>query len=317
MYWPVVVFEVACWVTFTALAVYYTSVSVRARSMHIGLWMVIGVAAMSWMEAPFDNSMYAVFHPDFARLPKWGPIGATQGQLPQIAPPGYILYFIVPALIGVAAGKAVMRKYGWRQGNALLACGFATGILWDAFFEIGETHTAHLWAYARVAPGLTISPGGISQVPVYVFLAMAAFIMPLTYVLGAVDRDGQPMLMALVARRTSPGAARTVAMLIVSVMFTNVTYALTYLPHVITKSAHLLTQSGKLVPFPGKIAIQPGADATQHDGALGSLIIWGWLLAMTALVFKLVAVIDARMLAAQASTATERVAPDFVAEIQA
>ena len=48
--------------------------------------------------------MYAQFPPAIPRMPAWWPLNVTWGRtLPAAVPPGYIAYFVLPAVLGVLA----------------------------------------------------------------------------------------------------------------------------------------------------------------------------------------------------------------------
>ena len=105
----------------------FTYLSYKRGRILPGLWFVLGIFAMSWIEAPFDNAMYAQFHPDFHRLPAIGPIGMTQGQLPVIAPPGYIMYFLLPALIAVGIAKLIIKRFDTNRVNTFVPADSSLG----------------------------------------------------------------------------------------------------------------------------------------------------------------------------------------------
>jgi Spirocyclase AveC-like len=277
MYWGVVLFETLCWVVFFAMLGILTYLSFKQGRVMPGLWFVLGIFAMSWIEAPFDNAMYAQFHPDFHRLPPIGPIGMTQGLLPVIAPPGYIMYFLLPALVAVAVARLIIKRYNTNRVNTLLASGLVVGILWDVSIEGLQAQYLHLWTFSRVVPGLALS-NGVGLLPSYIPLAMAAFIVGAAYVIGNTTPEGDSVIDVWVkSRATSPGATFGLQAL-AYIVFCNVLYGLTYLPHAITKYAGMLTQTGVLVPYPGKIAMQPESGAPQSDGFLGAIIMWGLLI---------------------------------------
>jgi hypothetical protein len=246
------------------------------------LWLVLGIFAMSWIEAPFDNAMYAQFHPDFHRLPAIGPIGMTQGQLPVIAPPGYIMYFLLPALIAVGIAKLIIKRFDTNRVNTLMACGLAVGILWDLSIEGLQAQYLHLWTFSRVVPGLAIS-SGMGLLPAYIPLAMAAFIVFAAVVVGNTTPDGDSVVDVWAKSKTSSPGVRPGLQAIAYIVLCNVVYAATYLPHAITKYAGMLTQTGVLVPYPGKIAMQPESGAPQSNGVLGAIIMWGLLIGCVAL----------------------------------
>jgi hypothetical protein len=302
MFWGVVVFETLCWVVFFAMLGTFTYLSVKRGRVLPGLWFVLGIFAMSWIEAPFDNAMYAQFHPDFHRLPAIGPIGMTQGQLPVIAPPGYIMYFLLPSLIAVGIAKLVIRRFGTNRVNTLLTSGLVVGIVWDVSIEGLQAQYLHLWTFSRVVPGLAIS-NGMGLLPAYIPLAMAAFIVGSTYVVGNTTPDGDSVIDVWANHLTPSPGARLGLKAIAYIVFCNVLYGLTYLPHAITKYVGVLTQTGVLVPYPGQIAIQPESGAPQSNGFLGAIIMWGLLIGCVALTWWFARVSD-RVLIAPTLTST-------------
>jgi hypothetical protein len=281
MYWGVVVFETLCWLVFFSMLGTFAYLSYQRGRILPGLWFVLGIFAMSWIEAPFDNAMYAQFHPDFHRLPAIGPIGMTQGQLPVIAPPGYIMYFLLPALIAVRVAKRIIKRFGTNRVNTLMSCGLAVGIIWDLSIEGLQAQYLHLWTFSRVVPGFAIS-NGMGLLPAYIPLAMAAFIVFAAVVLGNTTPEGDSVVDVWAASKTASPGVRLGVKAIAYIVLCNVVYAATYLPHAVTKYVGMLTQTGVLVPYPGKIAMQPESGAPQSNGALGAIIMWGLLIGCVA-----------------------------------
>jgi hypothetical protein len=296
MFWGVVVFETLCWVVFFAMLGTFAYLSYKRGRILPGLWFVLGIFAMSWIEAPFDNAMYAQFHPDFHRLPPVGPIGMTQGQLPVIAPPGYIMYFLLPSVIAVGIAKLIIKRYNTNRVNALLTSGLVVGIIWDASIEGLQAQYLHLWTFSRVVPGLAIS-NGMGLLPAYIPLAMAAFIVGSTYVIGNTTPQGDSVIDVWASLLTSSPGARLGLKAIAYIVFCNVLYALTYVPHAITKYVGMLTQTGVLVPYPGRIAMQPESGAPQSNGVVGALIMWGLLIGCVALTWWFARVSDRLLIA--------------------
>ena len=281
MYWGVVVFETLCWVVFFSMFGTFAYLSYKRGRVLPGLWFVLGIFAMSWIEAPFDNAMYAQFHPDFHRLPAIGPIGMTQGHLPVIAPPGYIMYFLLPALIGVGVAKLIIKRFNTNRVNTLMASGLAAGILWDVAIEGLQAQYLHLWTFSRVAPGLALS-NGMGLLPSYVPLAMAAFVVFACVVIGNTTPEGESVIDVWAKSKTSSTGARLGLQAVTYVVLCNVVYGATYLPHAITKYAGMLTQTGVVVPYPGQIAMQPESGGPQSNGVLGAIILWGLLIGCVA-----------------------------------
>jgi hypothetical protein len=303
MFWGVVVFETLCWLVFFVMLGTFAYLSVKQGRVLPGLWLVLGIFAMSWIEAPFDNAMYAQFHPDFHRLPPIGPLGMTQGQLPVIAPPGYIMYFLLPALIAVGIAKLIIKRHNTDRVNTLMTCGLAIGILWDLSIEGLQAQYLHLWTFSRVVPGLALS-NDMGLLPAYVPLAMGAFIVFATVVVGNTTRDGDSAVDVWARSRTTSPGARLGLQAVAYMVLCNVAYATTYLPHAITKYAGMLTQTGALIPYPGEIAMQPESGGPQSNGFLGAIIIWGLLIGSVALTWWCAKKADRLLIAPTLTAAT-------------
>lgn len=282
MFWGVVLFETLCWVVFASMLGTFTYLSYRRRRVLPGLWLVLGIFAMSWIEAPFDNAMYAQFHPDFHRLPAIGPLAMTEGQLPVIAPPGYVMYFLLPAVIAVGIAKLIMKRYNTGRVNTLLTSGLVVGIIWDLAIEGLQAQFLHLWTFSRVVPGLAIS-NGMGLLPAYIPLAMASFIVGATYIIGNTTPEGDSVIDVWAKSKTTSPGSRLGLQAVSYIIFCNVLYATGYLPHAITKYAGMLTQTGVLVPYPGEIGMQPESGGPQSNGFLGAIIMWGLLIGGVAL----------------------------------
>src|SRR5215468_8543614 len=103
--------------TFVVAGVY---LSVRRKRLHPLLLVCISAASISWIEAPYDWAMYAQFPPAIPRMPSWWPLNVTWGGLPASVPPGYIAYFVLPAVIGATLGRRLSATFGWRRPITLL-----------------------------------------------------------------------------------------------------------------------------------------------------------------------------------------------------
>ena len=85
--------------TFVTLGLY---LSLRRGRLHPLLLVCISAISFSWLEAPYDWAMYAQFPAAIPRMPSWWPMNMTWGGLPSSVPPGYIAYFVLPAVVGAA-----------------------------------------------------------------------------------------------------------------------------------------------------------------------------------------------------------------------
>src|SRR6478672_10583488 len=93
-------------ILFTAAGIY---LSYRRGRPHALLLLCISAISFSWIEAPYDWAVYAQFPPAIPRMPWWWPLNMTWGGgLPAAVPPGYIAYFVLPTVLGVALGRRLI-----------------------------------------------------------------------------------------------------------------------------------------------------------------------------------------------------------------
>jgi hypothetical protein len=282
MNWAVAVFEIICFVSFAVFVGGFAYLSYQRRRIVPALWIVLGIVAMSWLESPYDNAMYAQFHPDFHRMPDWGPIGMTEGQLPWIAPIGYNFYFLLPALIAVALANALVKRTNWSRTSTLLAVGLGVGMLWDFTIEVLQAQYLHLWTFSRAVPGLAVS-NDMGLYPSYTALAMGSFIMGATYLIGNLTADGDSVIDAWAKSRSTSPVGLFLLQAFGYVGFCTALYLSKYIPLAIAKYAGMLTQTGVLIPYPGDIGMQPESAAPQSNGALGAVVVWGLLVGFVVL----------------------------------
>lgn len=298
MSWGPLTFEILCWVSLAAILGSFVRLSVRDKRVHPGIWLTLAIFAVAWMEAPYDRSMYVQFNPELHRLPAWGPIGATQGGLPVIAPPGYVMYFLGPALVAVAIANIVARRWQFGRPQTLVVVGIIVGVVFDAIMQFGQSQLIPLWVFSRTAPGVTAFPGAQQQIPLYDLLAMGSMIMWMTYILGRRSPDGDTVLDPWIRRWATGTWSRAAASAVTYVVVVHVFYVYVYAPHDILYRANMLTDTGVLQPFP-EIAVQP-ADA-QSNGAIGAILIMVWLLAGVVGTYLLVKKFDPQARTAPAS----------------
>src|SRR3546814_12082763 len=82
-------------------------------------------------------------------MPSWWPMDMTWGGLPLSVPPGYIAYFVLPAVIAVSVGRWLIAAHGWRAPQTLLATGFVTGCVWAFIFNAGLGAQMGVFYYGR------------------------------------------------------------------------------------------------------------------------------------------------------------------------
>jgi hypothetical protein len=145
-------------VVFVALGLY---LSYRRGRLHPLLLLCISAISFSWIEAPYDWAVYAQFPPAIPRMPSWWPLNMTWGGLPASVPPGYVAYFILPTVIGVALRRWLIATFQWRA--PLLVTGLVVGSLWASCSSIRGCSCV-LPATCR---GLALSEGTKHQYPLY------------------------------------------------------------------------------------------------------------------------------------------------------
>ena len=217
--------------TFVALGVY---LSYRRRRLHPLLLVCISAISFSWMEAPYDWVVYAQFPPAIPRMPSWWPMNMTWGGLPASVPPGYIAYFVLPAVIGAALGRRLSSRFQWRRPITLLSAGLIVGCVWALLFNAVIGAQLGVFYYGRVIRGLALWEGTKHQYPLYDALAMGVQVMVFAYLLGRTDTEGRTII-DVWADSKAKGRLQS-AFIVVG----HVVYASVFLPHLITKKAGLV-----------------------------------------------------------------------------
>lgn len=233
---------------FVVVGVYLTY---RRRRLHPLLLVCISAISISWIEAPYDWAMYAQFAPAIPRMPSWWPLNMTWGGLPASVPPGYISYFVLPAVIGAALGRRFSSRFHWRRPTTLLTVGLVVGSLWAFLFNAILGARLGVFHYGRVIPGLALWQGTKYQYPLYDALAMGVQMMVFTYILGRRDPDGRTVIERWADRR-SPGRLRSSALSVIGVVLIgNALYGAVFAPHLVTKVEGWVTVGPTARLFPG------------------------------------------------------------------
>ncbi|KPM52030.1 DUF5135 domain-containing protein [Frankia sp. CcI49] len=254
------VFAYAGGLSFLVIGVVLT---VRRRRLHPLLLLCISAISFSWIEAPYDWAMYAQFAPGLPRMPSWWPLNLTWGGLPVSVPLGYVEYFVLPALTGVALERRLRARFGWRRPIGLLTVGLVVGYVWALAFNGVFGVRAGVFYYGRVIPGLAMFEGTRHQYPLYDALAMGVQMMVFTYLLGRTDVAGRTVIDTWAEGRTKT-RARAIALSVVSVVVLgNLLYGAVFAPHLVTKLNGDVTVGPTGELFPG-VPNQP-----LHGGAGG------------------------------------------------
>ncbi|KUI26879.1 spirocyclase AveC family protein [Mycobacterium sp. GA-2829] len=236
-------------VLFLAFGVY---LSIRRGRLHPLLLVSISAISFSWIEAPYDWAVYAQFPPALPRMPSWWPMNYTWGGgLPSSVPLGYIAYFVLPAVIGAALGRRVIRKSGWRRPQTLLAVGFLVGFCWALLFNGFFGPRFGIFYYGYVIDGLALFEGSRFQYPVYDAVAMGLQMMVLTYLLGRTDEQGRNVIEIWSDKRASGKAGSALLSIVAVVVVGHAMYLAVFAPHLATKLGGWVTVGPTEQLFPG------------------------------------------------------------------
>jgi len=227
-------------ILFLAFGIY---LSIRRGRLHPLLLVSISAISFSWIEAPYDWAMYAQFPPALPRMPSWWPMNYTWGGgLPSAVPVGYIAYFVLPAVIGAAAGRRVIRRFGWRRPQTLLIVGFVVGFAWALLFNGFFGPRLGVFVYGYVIDGLAIFQGSRYQYPIYDAVAMGLQMMVLTYLLGRTDDQGRNVIEIWSDKRASSRLGSAVLSIAAVVVVGHLMYGAVFAPHLATKLGGFVTE---------------------------------------------------------------------------
>jgi hypothetical protein len=218
--------------TFVALGVF---LSYRSGRLHPLLLVCISAISFSWIEAPYDWAVYAQFPPAIPRMPHWWPLNMTWGGLPASVPPGYIAYFVLPAVVGAFIGRRLCARFELRRPLTLLTVGLVVGFLWAMLFNGILGARLGVFYYGRVISGLALWAGSKHQYPVYDALAMGVQVMVFTYLLGRTDTQGRTVI-DMWADAKSRGRLQSSLLSVAGfIVVGHLVYLSVFAPHLVTK----------------------------------------------------------------------------------
>ena len=215
--------------------------SFRRGRLHPLLLVCISAISFSWIEAPYDWAVYAQFPPAIPRMPSWWPLNMTWGGLPASVPPGYIAYFVLPAVIGAAIGRAASAKFQWRAPITLLITGLVVGCLWAFAFNAILGAKLGVVYYGRVIEGLALRAGTRHQYPLYDSLAMGVQMMVFTYLLGRRDSEGRTVIEMWADSKSRSRVGASLLSIVAAVVIGHAVYLSVFAPHLATKLLQLQT----------------------------------------------------------------------------
>lgn len=225
-------------VVFVSAGVY---LSYRRGRPHPLLLLCISAMSFSWIEAPYDWAVYAQFPPALPRMPSWWPLNMTWGGLPAAVPPGYIAYFVLPAVIAVFVGRRLIDIFQLRAPVTLLITGLVVGSLWALVFNAGLGARLGLFYYGRVIEGLALWEGTKQQYPWYDALAMGVQMMVFTYLLGRTDAQGRSLIDMWADSKTQNRLRSSLLSIAAVIVIGHAVYLSVFAPHLVTKVLGLVT----------------------------------------------------------------------------
>lgn len=223
---------------FVAIGVF---LSVRRGRLHPLLLLCISAISFSWVEAPYDWAVYAQFPPAIPRMPSWWPLNMTWGGLPASVPPGYIAYFVLPAVIGASLGRRLSAKFQWRAPITLLVVGFVVGFVWALSFNAILGAQLGVFYYGRVIEGLALWEGTKHQYPLYDSVAMGVQMMVFTYLLGRTDSLGRTLIEAWADSKAKGRLHSSLRSIAAFIVIGHLVYLSVFAPHLATKMLGLVT----------------------------------------------------------------------------
>jgi hypothetical protein len=218
--------------TFVALGAF---LSYRTRRLHPLLLVCISAISFSWIEAPYDWAVYAQFPPAIPRMPSWWPLNMTWGGLPASVPPGYIAYFVLPAVIGASLGRRLSSRFHWRRPITLLSVGLIVGCLWALLFNAIIGARLGVFYYGRVISGLALWEGTKHQYPLYDALAMGVQMMVFTYILGRTDPQRRTVIDVWADSKSNNRLQSALLSIAAVVVLGHAVYGSVFAPHLATK----------------------------------------------------------------------------------
>lgn len=219
--------------TFFAIGVY---LSYRRGRLHPLLLVCISALSFSWIEAPYDWAVYAQFPPELPRMPSWWPLNMTWGGgLPSAVPPGYIAYFVLPAVIGAYLGRRINGLIQGRMPITLLVTGFFVGFFWAFTFNAGFGAHLGVFYYGYVIKGLAFWEGTKHQYPWYDSIAMGVQMMVMTYLLGRTDEQGRTVVEMWADSKTVSRLRSSLLSILAFIVIGHAVYLAVFAPHLATK----------------------------------------------------------------------------------
>jgi hypothetical protein len=209
--------------------------SYRHGRLHPLLLVCISAISFSWIEAPYDWAVYAQFAPAIPRMPSWWPLNKTWGGLPASVPPGYIAYFVLPAVVGAFLGRWLSARYQWRRPITLLSVGLVVGSVWAFLFNGIIGARMGVFYYGRVIGGLALWQGTKHEYPLYDALAMGVQMMVFTYLLGRTDTQGRTVIDIWADSKSRNRLQSSFLSIAGFIVVGHVVYLSVFAPHLVTK----------------------------------------------------------------------------------
>jgi hypothetical protein len=162
--------------------------------------------------------------------------------LPASVPPGYIAYFVLPAVIGALLGRQLSARFQWRRPITLLSVGLVVGCVWAFLFNAIIGARLGVFYYGRVIGGLALWEGTKHQYPLYDALAMGVQMMVFTYLLGRTDAQGRTVIDMWADSKSRTRLQSSLLSIVAFIVVGHVVYLSVFAPHLITKVTGLVDE---------------------------------------------------------------------------
>ncbi len=247
--------------------------SIRRKRVTPFLAMSIAILSISWMEAPFDWTMWCQFNPALARFPAWGPLAMTSGGLPVMNPFGYIFFLAIPVALSAVIARWLGSRGIVNSIVILLIAGWVLGAIWDYPNQIFGIR-AGWWRYARGLQGLTVDAGTPYTYSLGETFFMSTFLMIMTYFVARRDEKDRTLMEIWADRNARGRVSRVIANVLACIVIAHAVYVTLFIPFLIAKLGNLQTEAYTGPLFAG-LPPQPGPLPDPANGWLGILVIIG------------------------------------------
>jgi hypothetical protein len=195
-HWPGII-SFAFLVVAVALLGTFGWLSARRREMHQGVAVMLGVAALVFLDPLANWATYAAFDPRFVHFPTtWPYVRLAPLVEPVVNLPGYPMYVGLFGLAGYALARVLIRRAGTSSYvgrhviQSTFLVGFAVGFLWDVPAQFVLLRSQALFYSQSIGPVLRWENAAY---PIVVNTLTAALVATAA-TLFVIDESGRPLI---------------------------------------------------------------------------------------------------------------------------